>query len=296
MTFNSKLLPFRILKCQKLNTKINLNDSALNFELYHLLRDNCFNQRPSWNQGAIQSLIIDGKPLSYIVRNHTFLNSNLTINPGVLVPRNETEEYIYALIEAIKTSNQGRTDKLRILDLCTGSGCIALALGCSLRNVEIVAIDKSYTCYLNALDNLNRNKDILKSNNSEIHLRCLDISEYNNFVDLNQKFDLIISNPPYIQKTKKHKVDQNVLKYERHSALFPRKSLFNGLYLHSKILDISKNLLKSASIPNMIPRIVLEFDGKYQIRMFEKLLKKYEYDKFKFKKDFRNIPRSLWVY
>ena len=275
--------------------KINLNDSALNFELYHLTRDKYFYQRLSWNQHAIKSLLIKGKPLSYILRNHTFLNSNLSINPGVLVPRNETEEYVYALIEKIKSISLNGAEKFRILDLCTGSGCIALALGCSLHNVEIVAVDKSYFSYLNALNNVNANEATLKSNNSEIHLKCFDILNNDNF-DINQKFDLIIANPPYIQPIKRNKVDQNVLTYERHSALFPCKNIFKGLYLHSKILELSKNILNPTPSHSLIPRIVLEFYGKYQIQMFKNLLKRSGYDKYKFRKDFRNIPRSLWIY
>ena len=297
MILHSKLLPVRILKYHKFNIKIRLNNPALDFELYHLMNDQYFNHRLSWNQGinTIRSLVIDGKPLSYIVQNHKFISCNLTINPGVLVPRNETEEYISSLIEKIKAVSHGRTDKLRILDLCTGSGCIALALGCSLRNVEIIAVDKSYKCFLNATENLKRNEGILKSNNSEISFKRLDILDANS-IEMDQKFDLIISNPPYIQPIKKHKVDKNVLKFENHSALFPRLNLFNGLYLHSKILELSKNLLKSNSICYNIPRIVLEFDGNYQFQTFKNLLKKYGYTDFEFKKDFRNINRSLWIY
>lgn len=261
------------------------------------MADKFMNQRLSWHRStnAIKSLLIDGKPLSYIIQKHTFLNCSLKINPGVLVPRNETEEYVHSLIKKIRTFGSDRADKFRILDLCTGSGCIALALGCNLRNVEIIALDKSYKCVSNSKSNMERNVDILKSNNSEINFQRFDILNDKNF-GINQKFDLIISNPPYIQPIKKFKVDKNVLKFESHSALFPHRNLFNGLFLHSKILDLSKKLLKSTSICSEIPRIVLEFDGKYQIQMFKMLLKKAGFCNFKIKKDFRNIHRSLWIY
>lgn len=261
------------------------------------MNDKFMNQRLSWRRSTntIKSLLIDGKPLSYVIKKHTFLNCSLKIYPGVLVPRNETEEYIYSLIQKIRFFSLDRVDKFRILDLCTGSGCIALALASNLLNVEIVAVDKSHKCVSNAINNLKRNEDTIKLNNSEIHFQCFDILNVENF-DMNQKFDMIISNPPYIQPIKKFNVDKNVLKFENHSALFPHKNMFKGLFLHSKILDLSKKLLKSASIYPEIPRMLLEFDGKYQIQMFKMLLKKSGYINFQFKKDFRNIHRTLWIY
>lgn len=280
-----------------MKVNINLNNPASNFELYHLMRDKSFNQRLSWNNGVklVRFLLLEGRPLSYILRNHFFLKSNLDINPGILVPRNETEEYIHFLIKKLSATITNGNEKFKILDLCSGSGCIALALGCSLRNVEITSIDKSYQCFLNMSQNLKLNTNILKNNNSEIYLKHVDIMSHTDLTN-NEKFDLIISNPPYIQPIKKNKVEPNVLKFESHSALFPRTNSLKGLLFHLKILDLSKKILKPVDKNYEIPRIILEFDGKYQILTLRKMLQKFGYNDFIFKKDFSNNPRSLWVY
>jgi len=147
------------------------------------------------------------KPVQYIIGESEFFGLKLKVTPNVLIPRPETEE----MIELIVKDNLDK-EKLKILDIGTGSGCIALALKKKLPSFLVTAIDVSEgalevakgNCILNKLD---------------IELKQLDILDVSRWQELGQ-FDLIVSNPPYVTEDDKTLMKKNVTGFEPHLALF----------------------------------------------------------------------------
>jgi HemK-like putative methylase len=296
----SKSLPYRILKFNRLGIKMRFKKTEFNFELYHLMKYLKSCSSISWKTALndLKMLAYDDVPLSYIIRAHPFLNTNLSISQKVLIPRNETEEYIMALITQIKSFQLKNlsANPIQILDLCSGSGCISLALACNLKRVELTAVDNLSRCCINSRTNINRNMDMMKSMESLVHVIQGDV--FSEDLKLDQKFDLIISNPPYIPRNKIKRVDSNVLKFESHTALFPTTCIRNGIQFHSRILSISQTLLRKSSDNSKsgLPKIILEIDGKDQIGPLKRVLKSLNLKNYYFRNDLRKFPRSLWVY
>ena len=290
-----KSLPYSILKNHRLGVQIRLKRTELNFELYHLLKQISDKSRLSWTRDLekCMTLLIKGKPLSHILQNHPFLQTNLRIYPKVLVPRNETEDYLSCLIKKIILNRKLLPNTLRILDLCSGSGCIAIALASNITKIEVFAVDKSLRCCLNVISNAILNKDKITSMGSSIKIKRADLFSNMDFLP---KFDVIISNPPYIPLMRKNKVEKNVLRYENRSALFPYRNYYNGLLFHSKILEKSQKLLDLGPNLNILPKILMEFDGRYQIKNLKYIAKSNGFNNIKFRNDFQSIPRSAWIY
>lgn len=291
----SRSISYRLLKYNRIGINFNFKRPDTNFALYHLLKHVSSSKRESWkrNLTTVEQLIHDDKPLSHVIGSHPFFNTTLKLYPKVLVPRNETEDYVHKLIHIIKKYRSDESKNIRILDLCSGSGCIAIALACNLNNADVRAIDKSRKCCLNIRTNIARNLHLLSQTNSKVTVRRADVFAKN--FNLEHKFDIIISNPPYIPSNFKEKVDKNVRKYESHDALFPRSCTRNGTCFHEKIIALSKKLLGKNLNRNM-PRIVMEFDGKHQVPSLRKILNFSGIMSFKFRNDLRNVPRSIWIY
>jgi release factor glutamine methyltransferase len=149
------------------------------------------------------------RPIQYIIGKAWFCGLELTVTPDVLIPRPETEELV-AWILSDYSDNEN--ERLKILDIGTGSGCIAIALGKSLPFAEVTAIDDSDDAISVALDNSYKNK-------CKITFELIDILEKNEW-NFNGQFDLIVSNPPYIRLSEMKDMKPNVLQYEPESALF----------------------------------------------------------------------------
>ncbi len=167
-----------------------------------------------------------GLPVQYIVGHVDFYDINLLVNKNVLIPRFETE----TLVE--KTINYSRKLKepLEILDIGTGSGAIAITLSKHL-NCHVLATDIS----LKALEVAKKNAD---RNNVKVNFKQSDL-----FENIQGKFDLIISNPPYIAKDET--IDLVVKNNEPHQALYADE---HGLYFYRAILENVKPFLKQTSI------------------------------------------------
>jgi release factor glutamine methyltransferase len=134
------------------------------------------------------------------------------VNPNVLIPRPETEELVdWALITS-RIIN-GETEVLKILDIGTGSGCIPVSIKKYIPLADITAIDISEA----ALNTARQNADL---NQTEINFIQDDILNPSNLELINTKYDLILSNPPYITESEKEQMLDNVLKHEPHKALF----------------------------------------------------------------------------
>lgn len=165
------------------------------------------------------------EPIQYILEETEFFGLPFTVNKNVLIPRPETEE----LVELIISEN--RKSDISILDIGTGSGAIAIALVKQMEKASVSAWDISYK----ALDIAVLNSKI---NSVDISFKVVDVlGDY----PMNKKFDIIVSNPPYIMEKEKENMERNVLDYEPHSALFVPND--NALLFYNRIADISLNLL-----------------------------------------------------
>lgn len=165
------------------------------------------------------------KPIQYLLGSAHFFGLKLRVNPSVLIPRPETEE----LVDWIINDNQNKAD-LKILDIGTGSGAIAIALAKNLK-AEITAFDISET----ALETAQKNADL---NQVFIHFTEFDIL---NDVWEGEKFDIIVSNPPYVRELEKSEINPNVLENEPHLALFVPDE--DPLIFYKKIADFARNHL-----------------------------------------------------
>ena len=166
----------------------------------------------------------NGEPVQYIVGNVNFYGLEIDIDRRVLIPRFDTEE----LVEHVtKLVNKYYNGKANIIDLGTGSGCISLSLKNNLPNSIITGVDISS----DALEVANHNKDKLNIDVTFIKSDMLD--------NINDKFDIIVSNPPYLSKENSY-VEDIVDSNEPSIALYADN---NGLYFYDKILSTcSKNL------------------------------------------------------
>jgi release factor glutamine methyltransferase len=173
-----------------------------------------------------------GKPIQYILGETSFCNCIIKVNNQTLIPRPETEE----LVELIIMENIGFKD--RILDIGTGSGCIAIAIKKNLEEAELTGIDISDGALQMASNNAKLNKvnvsflkrDILKYDSGTIPYA-----------------EIIVSNPPYVMESEKLKMKKNVLDFEPHNALFVPDE--DPLIFYNAIIDLSlKNLLNGGRI------------------------------------------------
>jgi release factor glutamine methyltransferase len=144
-------------------------------------------------------------PIQYILGETEFYGLNFTVNESVLIPRPETEE----LVDWIRNEND-RNVKLRILDIGTGSGCIAISLKHEFINSMVDAFDISETALETAAGNA-------KQNNLKVNFSKVDILNAPKF---DTQWDIIVSNPPYVLENEKAEIQPNVLDNEPHVALF----------------------------------------------------------------------------
>ena len=205
------------------------------------------------------------QPLAYIFGEWDFYGLLFIVNEHTLIPRPETEELVQLIIKENKLSNP------TMLDIGTGSGCIAISLKKNIPNSKVFAYDVSKEALAVAEQNANKN-------NVEVNFNEVDI--LNDKENLTFRFDVIVSNPPYIPVKDKDSMDKNVLEYEPHLALFveneqpltfynaiaefAKKHLTNNgkLYfeIHEKLGDEVKNLLKIKGFTNV--EIVDDMNGK----------------------------------
>ncbi len=164
-------------------------------------------------------------PIQYILGTADFCGLEFKVSPSVLIPRPETEE----LVEWIYASR--KSDKISILDIGTGSGCIAISLAHKLPESTVHAIDISPEALLVAKENA-------ASNKVNITFKEIDILAA---TSLSQKYDVIVSNPPYVRELEKNEIKQNVIANEPHIALFVDDD--DALIFYKKISDLAVNSL-----------------------------------------------------
>lgn len=170
------------------------------------------------------------EPIQYIIESTVFFDLNFIVTRAVLIPRQETEELVYQIIQDHKTSKE----KLRILDIGTGSGIIPITLANHFHNCIVFATDFSSEALIIAQQNAKNNQVDIEFIHHDI---LSDSSEL-----LPQDLDIIVSNPPYIPESCSNQMHDNVLKFEPKSALFvPDK---DPLIFYKKIAKIARIHLK----------------------------------------------------
>ena len=156
-----------------------------------------------------------GEPVQYIIGVADFCGRQFHVEPGVLIPRPETEELCRMVIEEREISQKGQSPLCEILDIGTGSGCIAITLALELPDAKVTAWDISD----DALRIASANAKALGASVTFQHHDALDSSLITHHSSL-PKWDFIVSNPPYICRKEADGMDKNVLGYEPHEALF----------------------------------------------------------------------------
>lgn len=208
--------------------KLRQIDLALNHELSFSEKDFVV-----WN--SFLSELKNEVPIQYLLGKTSFYGLDFEVNENVLIPRPETEELIEWIINENKNIESSK--EIKILDIGTGSGCIAISLAKNLSNAKVYAIDVSKK----ALDTAKRNAI---NNNVDVTFMLKNILEIE---VLKSDYDIIVSNPPYVRNLEKAEIKKNVLEFEPHLALFVDDN--DPLIFYRKIAEIArKNLTTSGQL------------------------------------------------
>lgn len=190
------------------------------------------------------------EPIQYIIGNTEFHGLPFLVDENTLIPRPETEELVEWILNEVNS-----VEKINILDIGTGTGCIPISLKKNLPNANISAIDVSINALKKAAENARLNnviinfieQDILKTTSlnvikSKTELFSTEKERTSPKTPRNDvKFDVIVSNPPYVRELEKAEIKNNVLENEPHLALFVDDN--NPLIFYDKIADLAKNHL-----------------------------------------------------
>ncbi|WP_418604364.1 peptide chain release factor N(5)-glutamine methyltransferase [Hwangdonia sp.] len=230
------------------------------------------------------------KPIQYILGETEFFGLPFKVNKNVLIPRPETEELVEWVISEFKNNIQnyhtegGKSKAFRILDIGTGSGCIAISLAKNLSNAKVYALDVSEKALKIAKQNAELNQVEIEFIEADI-LRAEDQRAKTEAVwDLgfeNIKFDIIVSNPPYVREQEKMQIKNNVLNNEPHLALFVKDE--NPLLFYDAISRFATHKL---SDNGMLFFEINEYLGNDMIRLLnDKRFKNIELKQDIFRKD-----------
>tara|TARA_B100000575_G_scaffold285972_1_gene282021 strand:+ start:21 stop:857 length:837 start_codon:yes stop_codon:yes gene_type:complete len=243
----------KIIGLDKSETIINSNKKLVDFQIKKI--------------NNILTRLKNNEPIQYILNESKFYNLDFKLNNNVLIPRPETEELVKIALN--HTFND-------VLDIGTGSGCIAITLAKNT-NANITGIDICKNAILTAKENS-------RINNVKVNFLKKNIFNYNT----TKKFDLIISNPPYVLESEKILINKNVIDYEPHNALFVNDN--NPLIFYKKIISFGKKRLKNNGL------ILFEINEKKDQDIFN-LLQKEGYFGIKIFKDIYNknrFAKAIW--
>ncbi|NRD21142.1 peptide chain release factor N(5)-glutamine methyltransferase [Winogradskyella eckloniae] len=224
------------------------------------------------------------KPIQYLLGETEFFGLPFTVNENVLIPRPETEELVDLIIRDV--ASRSVQSSLKILDIGTGSGCIAISLAKNLPNAEFYALDVSPE----ALKVAKQNSELNKVDINFIEANILELVENSSLwedVALRQKgsfFDIIVSNPPYVRNLEKQEIKPNVLDNEPHLALFVEDD--NPLIFYKAITEFA--------IKNLKPKGQLYFEiNQYLGEDTMALLTDAEFEAVELLKDLNGNDRML---
>jgi release factor glutamine methyltransferase len=219
------------------------------------------------------SELLNQKPIQYIIGATEFYGLPFLVNENTLIPRPETEELVEWIVAESRNSATG---SLKILDIGTGSGCIAISLAKNLPNAEVFAVDVSEKALAVAKKNADTNKVKVNFIQADI-LKINDLVELptSNF-QLPTHFDIMVSNPPYVRHLEKAEIKPNVLEHEPHLALFVEDT--DALLFYRKIAELAKE--------NLAEKGKLFFEiNQYLGKETLELLEKFGFNSTELKKD-----------
>ena len=213
---------------------------------------------------------LNNRPIAYIVGNREFMGLDFYVQAGVLIPRPDTEVLVEEVIELAKDKGQ-----IEILDIGTGSGAITVSLAKYLENAKLTSVDISEIA-------LEIGKKNAISNNVEDRINFVK-SDLFSSLNKNQKFDIIVSNPPYIKREVIDTLDKQVKDFEPYNAL---EGGIDGLDFYRAITTQAKDYLKEGG--------VLAYEvGHDQSEDVSKLMKMYGYTNIYTRKDLQQIDRVV---
>lgn len=249
-----ELILQKVLNVDRLFIHLNLEKEVCDDDLEKFIK--LINQR------------LQNRPVAYIVENREFMGLDFFVREGVLIPRPDTENLVE---EIIKLCND--KENVEILDIGTGSGAISVSLSKYIKNSKVTSVDIEEIP-------LEVGKINAKNNNVEV---CFLKSDLFSNIDKNHKFDVVVSNPPYITDEEIQTLHPQVKDYEPYLALFGGS---DGLYFYKEITKQSLNYLKDGGI--------LAYEvGHNQADEVCDIMKSYNFQKIYKKKDIQGIDRVV---
>jgi release factor glutamine methyltransferase len=213
------------------------------------------------------------EPIQYIFGETFFYGSSFIVDKNVLIPRPETEE----LVDWIITDHAGQPN-LKVMDIGTGSGCIAISLAKHLLQSSVLAVDISAEALKVAMQNALNNK-------AKVDFHCQDVlSDHFMEQQMEGKLDIVVSNHPYICEKEKIEMEPNVLKYEPFAALFVSNE--DPLVFYEKIAAFAKKNIVFGG------KLYFEINQAYGNQTVE-LLKRFGFEDIELKKDLYNRDRMI---
>ena len=244
-----------------LNVKIN--------ELY-LISWNSINKKKILKIKKLLERYYKGEPIPYIVNNQEFWKYNFFVDRNVLIPRKDTEILIEIISKIIK-KNFFKKKVIKILDLCSGSGILAYTI--------LKEFSKKKKIHMELSDISEKALQIAKKNKKFLNIKQnVKFINSNLFNKINKKYDIIISNPPYVSK--KYKKAKKLIKYEPSIAFFSKE---NGFYHIRKIISESRKYLKKNGI------IIIE----YGYNQKKKVINEFKKNNYFYIRSFRDI-NNIW--
>ena len=211
------------------------------------------------------------EPIQYIIGETEFYELKFKVTKSTLIPRQETELLVHNIIK------YNESNKIyNVLDIGTGSGCIAISLAKNISSANVTAVDISEEALQIASENAEKNK-------TKVNFISIDILNTNNTI--NEKFDIIVSNPPYVTENEKTQIKQNVLNFEPHKALFVSNE--NPLIFYKKIISEAKTKLKNSG------QLWFEINEQFGNEVSE-MMKNKGFGNIKVIKDFNNKQRIIF--
>lgn len=215
------------------------------------------------------------RPIQYIIGKTIFMDLEFHVDENVLIPRPETEELVRWIIKEVQSNKYKvkSTNALNILDVGTGSGCIAISLAKSLPDAKVFALDVSEGALKVARENSIENE-------VDITFWKHDIFE----LELELEFDIIVSNPPYVRELEKTEMAKNVLEHEPELALFVRNE--DPLRFYKGVVEFAQNNLKPEG------EVYLEIN-QYLAEETQQLLEANNFQDIELRKDIFGNDRML---
>jgi len=213
---------------------------------------------------------IKKEPFAYIVEHKEFMKLDFKVNEKVLIPRADTEILVQEIINMC--CNTGEDNKFRILDMCTGSGCIAVSLAKYINNAEIIAVDISEDALIVAKENAEKNQVNIEFIHSNLFER----------LSVSTKFDIIVSNPPYIKSNVIVEL-QDEVKREPYLALDGGET---GVEFYRNIINEAYKFLKI----NGILAFEIGFDQALEV---VSIMKQHDYKEINIIKDYGGNDRVV---